>query len=397
MSLSHSVARSQADSPVTWFTGPATTLEPLLRLASHSVWLVSPFYDLGSCTLTHGGRWSVSFSSRILSMVRVFNMLETEANSLERIQSYLEINHEPAPTEDGVPPAYWPASGALRVENLTARYSTDGPVVLDKVSFEVKAGERVGIVGRTGSGKSTLTLALLRCIVTDGEVYYDGLPTSALNLDALRSNVTIIPQAPELLSGTLRKNLDMFGKHDDAELNDALRSAGLFTLQTEADESRLTLDSQIAAGGGNVSVGQRQIIALARAMVRQSKLLILDEATSAIDYETDAVIQASLRTELKSDVTVICVAHRLQSVIDSDKIVSGRRRAVCGPLTDRLLCRWYWTQESWSSTTARRACWSKRGASSERLWTNRQTKMPCTRWRRTDPAPKSASSICMSL
>jgi ABC-type multidrug transport system fused ATPase/permease subunit len=257
-------------------------------------------------------------------MIRIFNMLESEANSLERIQSYLEIDHEPAPTENGVPPAYWPASGSLRVENLTARYSSDGPVVLDKVSFEVKAGERVGIVGRTGSGKSTLTLALLRCIVTDGEVYYDDLPTSALNLDALRSNVTIIPQAPELLSGTLRKNLDMFGKHDDAELNDALRSAGLFTLQTEADESRLTLDSQIAAGGGNVSVGQRQIIALARAMVRQSKLLILDEATSAIDYETDAVIQASLRTELKSDVTVICVAHRLQSVIDSDKIVSVR-------------------------------------------------------------------------
>jgi ABC-type multidrug transport system fused ATPase/permease subunit len=127
---------------------------------------------------------------------------------------------------------------------------------------------------------------------------------------------------PELLAGTLRKNLDMFGKHDDAELHDALRSAGLFTLHAEGNESRLTLDSQIAVGGGNLSVGQRQIIALARAMVRQSKLLILDEATSAVDYETDAVIQASLRTQLKSDVTVICVAHRLQSVMDSDKIVS---------------------------------------------------------------------------
>jgi ABC-type multidrug transport system fused ATPase/permease subunit len=269
-----------------------------------------------------------------------------EANSLERIQSYIDIEHESEAKDGGVPPAYWPASGDIRVENLTARYSPDGPVVLDNLSFHIKAGERVGVVGRTGSGKSTLTLSLLRCIFTDGEMYYDGIPTSSINLDALRSNITIIPQAvrrstsssdvllphtfaqPELLAGTLRKNLDMFGRHDDAELNDALRSAGLFTLQTEADESRLTLDSQIAGGGGNLSVGQRQIIALARAIVRQSKLLILDEATSAIDYETDAVIQASLRTELKSDVTVICVAHRLQSVIDSDKIVSDVQLAI---------------------------------------------------------------------
>jgi ABC-type multidrug transport system fused ATPase/permease subunit len=265
---------------------------------------------------------TVGFSRMLLNLVRVFNMLEVEGNSLERIQAYLEIEKEPEPKEGGTPPAYWPASGDLRVKDLVARYSPDGPVVLNKVSFEIKAGERVGIVGRTGSGKSTLTLALLRCIFIEGEVWYDGVPTCSLNLDSLRSNITIIPQSPELISGTLRKNLDMFGQHDDSELNDALRSAGLFTLQTDADENRLTLDSQIAASGGNLSVGQRQIIALARAIVRQSKLLILDEATSAIDYETDAVIQASLRTELKNDVTVLTVAHRLQTVMDSDKIVS---------------------------------------------------------------------------
>ncbi|KAF8883972.1 hypothetical protein BD779DRAFT_1787388 [Infundibulicybe gibba] len=262
---------------------------------------------------------AVGFSGMILWWVRVLNNFEVLGNSiasLERIHGYVKIEQEPKPTTDGVPPAYWPASGELRVEDLSARYSPDGPKVLHNISFSIQAGQRVGVVGRTGSGKSSLTLSLLRCIFTDGEVYYDGVRTDTINLDALRSNITIIPQIPELLSGTLRQNLDPFDQYDDATLNDALRAAGLFSLQSEMEEGRITLDSSVSSGGGNLSVGQRQILALARAIVRGSKLLILDE-----DYKTDSVIQSSLRNELNSDVTVITVAHRLQTIMDADKIV----------------------------------------------------------------------------
>ena len=196
---------------------------------------------------------------------------------MERIQDYVDIEQEPEATPGGVPPAYWPASGEVVVEGLSAKYGPDSPEVLHNLNFRIVSGERVGVVGRTGSGKSSLTLALLRCILTEGTVYFDRIPTNKINLEALRTNITIIPQVPELLSDTLRGNLDPFGQHDDATLNDALRAAGLFSVQSEDDESRITLETAISSGGGNLSIGQRQILALARAIVRRSKLLILDE------------------------------------------------------------------------------------------------------------------------
>jgi len=258
----------------------------------------------------------------ILYWVRVFNDFEISGNSLERIQNYVTIEQEPKSSPAGEPPAYWPASGNIRVEGLSARYSLGGPKVLHDISFHVKPGERIGVVGRTGSGKSSLALSLLRCIFTEGTVHYDGLSTSSLNLYALRSNITIIPQIPELLTGTLRSNLDPFDQYDDALLHDALRAAGLYSLQSGADEeTKITLDSVISSGGNNLSVGQRQILALARAIVRGSKLLVLDEATSAIDYKTDEVIQSSLRHEVSSDVSLITIAHRLQTIMDADKIM----------------------------------------------------------------------------
>ncbi|KAJ4501458.1 P-loop containing nucleoside triphosphate hydrolase protein [Lentinula lateritia] len=262
---------------------------------------------------------AVGFTSLTLIWIRIYNATELEA-SRQRVRHYLVIEHEDeAHSERVIPPAYWPASGTLQVEGLCARYSKDGPEVLHDLTFFVRSGEHIGIGAYV---TSSLTLALLRAIPTSGQVLYDGVSTEKLNLDVLRSNITISPQVPELLSGTLRSNLDPFSEHDDSRLNDALRSAGLFALQSQGDQldahnTKLGLDSEIRGGGSsNLSVGQRQIIALARAIVRENKLLIFDE-----DHETDSKIQDTLRHELGNDVTLITVAHRLGTVMDYDRIM----------------------------------------------------------------------------
>jgi ABC-type multidrug transport system fused ATPase/permease subunit len=175
---------------------------------------------------------AVSFSAILLYFVRMVNQFEVQANGIERINDYLQIDQEPASTEQGKPPASWPTTGDIRVENLNARYFEGGPLVLKDLSFDVPAGSRIGIVGRTGSGKSSLTLALLRMIPTEGSI-------------------------------RMRFNLDPFDEHDDHELNDVIKTSGLEMATGEVDDesstSALTLDSKIASGGSNLSAGQRRV------------------------------------------------------------------------------------------------------------------------------------------
>ncbi|KAG8713050.1 hypothetical protein FRC11_013442, partial [Ceratobasidium sp. 423] len=300
--------------------------------SSLAAWLVYVRKDVDASDAGFSLNMAVALSGGILWWIRTINEFQVQTNSLERIHSYLVIPHEPGSEEYMAPPAYWPSSGSLTVHNLSAQYSPDGPRILHDVSFEVKHGERVGIVGRTGSGKSSLVLALLRMIHTSGEVYYDGIETSLIPLESLRSNVTVVPQQPELSSGTVRENLDPFGEWEDAVLWDALKAVGLFqttdleSTHTDLDShaepdptpTQISLDTPISPGGSNLSLGQRQMVALARALVRRTKLVVLDEATAAIDHETDRKIHHALES---LDQTVLVVAHRLRTVCGVDKVM----------------------------------------------------------------------------
>ncbi|CAF1547050.1 unnamed protein product [Rotaria magnacalcarata] len=297
------------------FISLVTILSMILRITGYRYFSTADIAMTLSSSLGLMGllQWTIRFSVD----------LETRMTSVERVLEYCSLEQEPPAqvSPNRRPPPTWPSQGRIIFDNICMSHSSDNQssLVLHHVSMIIQAGEKVGIVGRTGAGKSSLIQTLFRMgTLVGGQIKIDNIDIASIGLDDLRRRISIIPQDPILFTGTMRSNLDPFNDYSDAEIWYALEQVQLKTLV--ADEMPIGLHSIVSEGGSNLSVGQKQLVCLARAILKMSKILVIDEATANVDNATDELIQRAIREKFKY-CTVLTVAHRLRTVIDSDRIL----------------------------------------------------------------------------
>ncbi|GFU64973.1 multidrug resistance-associated protein 1 [Trichonephila clavipes] len=263
--------------------------------------------------------YSLTVTESLKWIVRMNSELEDKSIAVERVNEFCHLKPE-APWDSSCEGLTndWPQNGHISFDEYSTRYRENLDLVLKEVNLSIEAAEKVGIIGRTGAGKSSITLALFRIIEpVSGTIRIDNIDITKIGLHNLRSKLTIIPQDPVLFNGTLRMNLDPNNEHSDGEIWESLEKSYLKTFVSNLNEA---LEYNVEEGGANLSAGQRQLVCLARALLKNSKILVLDEATASVDIETDSLIQNTIRTAF-NDRTVITIAHRINTVLDYDKIV----------------------------------------------------------------------------